>query len=201
MRNNKFVLVCAFASLAIMAWAGAQAASSMQAEPTSVAVANVQKIFNNLKQRQSLENKAKAHLKGLESQQNSKKQSIKTLQDQLGVLQPGSKAYSQKQSQLEKEAIGYKVWLNYQKKKISRDSALKVEALYRKVVASVQQVAQNQGYDIVLYADRSPEFHYSNKNQLSAEIRMRQVLWASDSVDITDQVVQSMNNHYTNSGS
>ena len=201
MKSKTFATACAAVALGTIVWAGAQAANQMHAQPTSVAVANVQQIFNSLKERQQIQAAMQSQMSDLQKQRDAKQKKIQDLKSQLDVLQAGSKAYANKESQLEQQLIGLKAWAEYQQKKVSQDRALKIEQLYRKTVAAVESVAKADGYQIVIYGGGKPKFEYSNENQLATEIQTRKVLWAADSVNITDQVTQMMNNAFENAGS
>lgn len=200
MKSKQFAAVFAMIALGTVVWAGAQAASRTQVKPTAVAVANIQKIFNSLKERQQIQANMQSQMKKLQSQEKAKRKEIDNLKSQLDVLQAGSKAYSNKENQLEEKSINLDAWVRYQQKKVNHNRALKIEELYRQTVKAVASVAKSDGYQIVLYGGGKPTFQYNSESQLANEIELRKVLWADSSVDITDQVTQQMNNAFENAG-
>jgi hypothetical protein len=44
----------------------------------------------------------------------------------------------------------------------------------------------------------APQFNYENLNQLLTQIGVRKVLYGSPAIDITDQIIQRMNNEFRN---
>ena len=172
------------------------AAASMQAQPTSVAVVNVQEVFNNLKEKTNLEAQMQSRTEKLQQEEQQRRKTIQQLRQDMDVLAPGSDAYKQKEQQLQQKVIDLQVWTKFKQQQLSVERGLQVEGLYRRTLTSVKKIANEAGYDMVLFDEQSPEFNYDNPKQLLTLIQMRKVLYASDEVNITDQVIQRMNNEY-----
>jgi len=172
------------------------AAASMQAQPTSVAVVNVQEVFNNLKEKTNLEAQMQSRTEKLQQEEQQRRKTIQQLRQDMDVLAPGSDAYKQKEQQLQQKVIDLQVWTKFKQQQLSVERGLQVEGLYRRTLTSVKKIANEAGYDMVLFDEQSPEFNYENPKQLLTLIQMRKVLYASDEVNITDQVIQRMNNEY-----
>jgi len=185
-------------SLAALVVAGALIgqAASMRAQPTAVATVNVQEVFNNLKEKTSLEAQMQSRTEQLQQQEQQRRQSIEQLRQDLDVLAPGSDAYQQKEQELQQKVIDLQVWTQFKQQQMRVERGLQVEGLYRRTLNTVQRIAQDNGYDLVLFEEQEPDFNYENPQQLLTVIQMRKVLYASDQISITDQVIQRMNNEY-----
>ena len=185
-------------SLAALLVAGALIgqAASMSAQPSAVATVNVQEVFNNLKEKTSLEAQMQSRTETLQQQEQQRRKAIEQLRQDLQVLAPGSDAYQKKEQELQQKAIDLQVWTKFKQQQVRMERGLQVEGLYRRTLSSVKKIAQENGYDIVLFDEQSPDFDYENSQQLLTLIQMRKVLYASDKVNITDQVIQRMNNEY-----
>jgi Skp family chaperone for outer membrane proteins len=192
----------AFGSLAValLVTAVALGQNAMQAEPTAVAVVNVQRAFNNLQEKQAIESQLKQRAQKLQQQQKQKQQAIQQMRSDLDLLEPGTKQYKQKQSELERQVVDYKAWQGFKQKKMEQFRGVQMQNLYRKVSETAGSVAKDNGYDIVLYHQSSPNFNFQNMKQVSQMIQMRKVLWSRDKLNITDQVIQRMNNNFQAGG-
>jgi Skp family chaperone for outer membrane proteins len=69
-------------------------------------------------------------------------------------------------------------------------------SVYEKVVKAVEQVAQRDGVDLVLFDDSALRLEARNGQELFNAIRGRKVLHAADSIDLSDSVITLMNNEY-----
>lgn len=196
MQANRLTVLAVIVAVALIALAGAGASTAMQAQPTAVAVADVQAIFNSLKEKTALEAELRSRGEQLQQQEQEKRNAIAQLRQDLGVLNAGSDAYRQKEEQLTEAAIALRVWAELEQQKLNRERVLQIESLYRQTMDAVAQVAQDSGYDVVLFKESAPEFDAENPQQLSTLIQVRKVLYAADSIDITSQVIQRMNNAY-----
>lgn len=196
MRINRVSLTVIAAALFLVALAGAGAGTAMRAQPTAVAVVDLSVLSNQLNERTKIESDLQARQEDLQRQQEERKNQINRLQQDLAVLAPGTSAYQQKEQELQKAVLEFQVWSNFESQRLNRERGIQKENLYRKVLDAVAKVAQANGYDLVLFKEGKPDFNYENLQQLDALIHMRKVLYASESVDITSQVIDRMNNEF-----
>lgn len=191
------ILVFALAALFLAAGlAGATAA--LQAQPTATAVVDVQQVFSSLEERTQLEADMQGRAEQFSQQRQNREQQIQQLQQELQVLNPGSDAYQQKQDEYGKAVMEYQVWARFEEQKLKVEHALQLERLYRRTTDAISKVAQEYGYDIVLYKEQPLQLNRQELNidQVRSQIAIRKVLYASDTVEVTDRVIQRMNNEY-----
>lgn len=197
MQSKRVTIFVTMIAVVLGSLAVAGATSALRAQPTAVAVADLQGIFNALKEKTAIEAQIKTETEQLQQQEQEKRKAISQMRQDLGVLAPGSDAYKQKENQLKQAAIELQVWTQFQQQQLTSERSIQIESLYRQTVAAIGRIAQDNGYDLVLYTDGAePDFQYENAQQLAAQIQMRKVLYASNAVNITDQVIQRMNNEY-----
>ncbi|MFW6060589.1 MAG: OmpH family outer membrane protein [Phycisphaeraceae bacterium] len=188
-----------FALAALLLVAGiAGAGAALQAEPSAVAVVDVQQVFSSLKERTQLEADIQGRAEQLQQQAEDKENQIQQLQQELQVLNPGSEAHEHKQDEYGEAVMHFQVWTRFEQRKLQVEHALQLERLYRRTREAVAKIADERGYDIVLYKEQPLELDRQNLelDQVRSQIAIRKVLYASDDADITDRVVQRMNNEY-----
>lgn len=194
----KFQLrIAAAVVLAVIGFAVAvQATSNLLAKPTAVAVCNIEQVVEALTEKQQLDAEMKQHRDALAAEQQSRQKRIEKLEFDLNALKPGTDAYKQKQEELQRAALELQVWTRFEQARAGRELGLQTERLYRKILEAIGRVGQDNGYDVVLFRESNVDMQFENPQQLSALIQLRKVLYANPSIDLTDQVIQRMNNEY-----
>lgn len=197
--KNAKITLAVVAGLGLAVAMGANAGSLLKGRPTAVAVADVQTVFESLKEKMQIEADLKTRLEQLNQEEQKQKTDLQSLKSDLEILAPGTPAFNEKQDQLEQKAIELQSWINFQTQKLNRERGMQIERLYRKMVEAIGRVAQQGGYDAVLFKERPVDFTGAKPEALNTLIQVRKVLWSADELDITDQVTQMMNNEFTNS--
>ncbi|MCX5661670.1 MAG: OmpH family outer membrane protein [Planctomycetota bacterium] len=200
MRSQRFWFVALVAvALSLTALVGAKAGQMLKARPTAVAAIDVEKVFNSLREKTQIEAELNARKDKIAQELQDKSKDLKSLQDDLGVLNAANAAFKKKQEELERKAFELKVWQEWQNAAFMRESGLQTASLYRKIVASAGKVAKENGYDMVVYREGEPELNPAKPEDIKQMIRNRKVLWAADDIDVTEQVTTAMNIEYANS--
>ncbi len=172
--------------------------SALAGRTTSVAVCDVQVTFASLKEKAQIEADIQTQKQRLQQEKQKREQEIRQLQSDLEILSPDTPAYDQKQQELEQKSIRFQAWAAFQNKKLNRVRALQVEKIYKHMIDAIGRVAQENGYDLVLYKEGAVKFRGAKPEQLSGLIQIRKVLWSAEDLEITELVVTTMNNEFVN---
>ncbi|MBI1371526.1 MAG: hypothetical protein GC159_02010 [Phycisphaera sp.] len=175
-----------------------QQAQGQAGEKLSVAVVDVQGVFQALKERGDIEGDITGMTEKIQQEEQKLAQELKALENDLTVLAPDSEPYRQTKEKLEMKAIYLQSWKGFQKRQLENEKTLRIEGLYNKVVAAVARIAEQKNLDLVLHKDDAENLRAANQQQLVALIQVRKVLFNKKSLDITEQVTQLMNNEYVN---
>lgn len=167
------------------------------AQPTRVAVVNVDEVFNNLAETRSIQAEIESQGEDLAREQQQRRDEIQNLENDYSILAEGSDAAREVREQLESKLLDYEVWQQFTERKMQRERAMRVGQIYRKINMAVEQIAEREGYELVLFDEDLPDFRGAqNQQQVAARIQNRKVLHAADSLDISDRVLQRMNNEF-----
>lgn len=196
MHRTRIAIVFAALALGLIGLAVARATTALQAQPNAVAVVRLDKVFDNLKQMQKFKAEETSRREQLQAELKSRQEKLQTQQADLDMLTPGTPGFIQAQEELTRAAIELQVWSQFEQQKLARDAGLQFESLYRDTLGAIGRVAEANGFDLVLYAETEPEFRYENLQQLLTQMSVRKVLYAKEALDVTDQVVQQMNNEF-----
>jgi len=192
---NTFVLVTVLVLGGVVA---VNARTMLAGQPTSAAVVDVQLTFSSIKEKLQVESELKSHLEQLNRDEQDRKRELEELKSDLEILAPDTPAYNDKQAKLEHSAIELQAWRTFQTQKLSQERGLQVEKLYRKMLDAIASIAEQNGYDLVLFKEKPVDFRGAKPEALNTLIQVRKVLWSSDQLDLTDEVIQLMNNQFSN---
>lgn len=166
-------------------------------ESSRIAVVNVDRVFNNLAERRAVGSEIQAQAEALQQEGRDRRQELEDLQEDFQLLAEGSDEATGVREQLEQKAVEFDVWQQVSQRRLETEQALRVGAIYRKINDTVEQIADREGYDLVLFDEDVPDFSGAqNQQQVAGRIQNRKVLYANDRLDISDRVLQRMNNAY-----
>lgn len=199
MTRKQFTLVAMIVAVVLFSIAlGAGAQGLAAARPTKVATVDVLKVFNGLQEKAQIEADIRTRGENLRVEEERRRKELVDLQNDLKILAPDTQAYTQKTQQIQAKLIELRVWSEMQAESLKRESSIQLAALYRKMVESIGRVAQENGYDLVVYKEQEADFHNVKAEAINQLIQMRKVLWSANDMEITDQTITRMNNDYKN---
>ena len=188
-------ILIAFAAALLL---GASAAS---AQKSGVAVVDVKKVFESLREwaqaKAQIQNMA--DLVKLEDQ--SRQQKLQQMREDLELLPRDTPNYARKLEDFELAALNRNVWLQYQQAKLGREEVSRMEVIYGKIVDATKRVATASGYQMVLVKEKPLKIleqgdQIKDREQLWDKIAERKLIWWSDDLDLTDQVRTKMDNEF-----
>ncbi len=186
----------AIVSLLLVGYVTAQ--NAVPKTKTSVAVVDIKKLFDSLKQKAQAEADMQAQQAKLNLELAGKKDAIAKIKTELGVLPVGSPSYLSKQELYEQKSLELQAWATLQQRKVKRANVVQTESLYKKMLKSIEDIGKAGSYDLVLYKERPLNLTGIKSEQVSAVLQSRKVVYAADRLDITDMVIRKMNNDFKN---
>jgi len=174
-------------------------ASRPPAQPTAIAIVDILNVFAGLEEREVLEAQLNDRVDSRKAQLDEIVEDLKNIDADVQMLTPGTDAHREKvQEGREKQAV-LKARQEVLSQIVSIDMGSVRRSLFVKVEAAIAQIAEREGYDIVLFDDSSfpiPEVNASDADVYRAIIT-KSVMYRHESIDITDQVITLMNNEFS----
>lgn len=196
--HASLVAVC-LAVVALVGWrAGAESTEGRAlAKPTTVAIVDIEKTLNQLNELTDMNKKLEDRVTVRQADLNALAKQLEDLQEQLKNT---TDADVEKRRTLRAQIFelretatartkAYQSLINIEKGEIIRP-------LYLKVLDAVKETATKQGYDVVLFDDRSLMVPQDTESIVNQAIQAKRILYADDTLDITNQVVLLMNNKF-----
>lgn len=160
-----------------------------------VACIDVVRVFNEYQRQKDLSEEMKQVQQKLELENQQRRQRIDSLQATLDAMNQNDPAYVQKLREMMEMQIDYKNWFEVRQASLNREIAFWSAKMYREIAKATEDIAQQQGYDIVLYKD---EFQTAatDPNEVREQIRVRKLIYANPRVDLSQVVQEKLNADY-----
>lgn len=190
------------------------AGGRMQARPTAVATVDLSEVLENLDQRAAMFEEILTEFQGFQNEAENRAKEQTAREEQLEPLEAKRQAGTITAAELEQymtirdEAVRFRMEAEALSSRagrtIDREMGLALEELYISARDQASQLARANGYDVVIVDDSSLGFEVnpqaSRRDQIQAQMRRRRVLFTADSIDITQALIDRMNNAFKAGG-
>ncbi len=172
------------------------AVASAQAK---LGVVNTARIFNEMQETKALQTKLQSDRDGLADTERQKRGQLQALKESRDQLKPDSPQYQQRNEELVKASVEFEVWGRMMQLNVQRQQKQQIARLFDKIQTAVTEVAKNKGLDLVV-AEQATEMPADmdqiNVDQLKALINQRNILYAAEGLDISNEVITSLDATY-----
>lgn len=196
---NRFRTTFVFALVVVMGLAAVQAVSvANRALPEPViATISIAQVINGLDEINDRQEQLQSFISGRTSKIEDLEKQFNIAKGEFDILPKDSAAKREKAEELERLRMQIRFESELADALINARRGEIFAALFEKIDASVAELAKSRGYTLVLSDDQdSMAPNNPTEQQARAAIYGRRVMYAENSVDITDEVVELMNNHW-----
>jgi Skp family chaperone for outer membrane proteins len=184
-------------TLFLVAGYAAVATSSHMRPPTVVVTFDLDKVRGDLTERADAIAKIEALVNKISDEMQKKVEKIKQIDESLKSASDADREILEEEgNQLILELNSYQRFADAQ---IDIERSLMYRDLYLKIQEAVNEIADENGYDLVLISDNTrkigvnPELDIPREYQVREQIRQKRIMFASSQIDITEQIVTHMN--------
>lgn len=199
------VLVVAIVSAATVAALSVTAVGTPAAQrlgPTAspvIAMVNLPKVLDGLKEREAKDKELDAAKQALQKKADDAKKTLDSDRDALKLL-PDTEAKIAAAKAYREKVLRTDFDLDFGKQLLAEQQAEGLKDLYAKITAACAALAKARGYNLVISNDEGVPVR-GNTDEATRTISLKRFLYVDPGMDITDEVVQYMNNEYaTGSG-
>jgi Skp family chaperone for outer membrane proteins len=187
------------ASIALLLALFLTASARAQTAVAKVAIANPVRIFNDIQETQDLKAKMQSEQKTIGAAADQKKLAITDLRAQRDSLKADSPQYAQKNKELLEASIQFEIWGRMTQMDVERQQKQQIKVLYDKIRGAIAEVATRRGIELVIAeqgVDLPADLEQINMDQLKLLINQRNILFNSALVDISPEVITTMDAKY-----
>jgi len=168
---------------------------TMLDHPAVIAVVGLEDVWNEVDEREEMNASLQTERESLLAEKEKREKKLAEMERDLDWSPEQSEERRKKEEQLAQTAIEFKAWWEWQQQRLAREEKNRYEDLYHHTIEAIEEVAESNGVDAVLFKERAPNFDPKlNVSQTLALIGNRKMLYVRNEMDLTDQVITRMNN-------
>ncbi|MDN3513273.1 MAG: OmpH family outer membrane protein [Candidatus Brocadia sp.] len=197
---NIVFVVASFASLCLLSLNSIQAkesgAASAPSKGLKVGVVDLNNVFEKYEKRKAFDVQLKEQEKQYQKIVNDKKKELVSLSEKIQLLDLGSEARKKDEETFEKKNMELESYAKFAEKSLMKKYKDYFQNLYTEVCKEVEDIGRREQYDLIIKKDE-PELQTGGISELQFKVGIKTVLYNSDSVNITAQVIDNLNKKYS----
>ncbi len=193
MPRNKFAVAVAFITLAAGFIFMAGYAANAPMPPAVIGVVDLEKVYNNLDSRSELVTRIEAMQAKMAEDASSMQEELEMLSAELESLAPGSGAMIEMNDKAISISGRLRAFETYGALLIERERAADLRDSYDMIRTEAGTLSKMMDIDLVLLNDSIPMVDLADAAGTLQQISARRVLWANETLDITDELIARLN--------
>ena len=208
MSNTRTRILFPAAALALCALAiityETVAVRGLFAPPTAVATIDISKVIDKLNEQAEWEIQISSLQAGIQEEAETRQSRLIERIQEVEKMEQGPEQDAAI-DELELERRRLEEWARLKQMEVDRERSLMWQSIYRNIKAEAAKLAKSEGYELVLIDDSPGELIASRdanmpiEQQILTQIQARRVIYAANTIDITEKLVIRMNNARTTS--
>jgi len=189
-----------FAFLGILglsaAWLFAQGEAPREPLPPPViGCVNLDRVSQGYLRGQQKHREAEKSIDEIETRLRNERDRLEKMGREIGMLKPSSEEYEKRRKEQAMAIAGYE--MEARRAQAERDQIVFVyaQARYREAFEAIDAVAKKAGLTLVLQGEM-PDPNDKNPERFTAAVQVRDVLWLAPGHDITQAVIDRLNEIY-----
>lgn len=195
-----FSIVAIFASLWLLSLKDIQAkepgAPGSASKGLKIGVVDLNKVFEKYEKRKTFDVQLKEKENQYQKIINDKKKELVSLNEKIQLLDLGSEVRKKDEETFEKKNIELESYAKFAEKNLVKKYKEYFESLYTEVCKEVEDIGRREQYDLIIKKEE-PELQSRGISELQFKVGIKSVLYHSENIDITDQVINNLNKRFS----
>ena len=206
MKSMKQMAVMMSMLMVAMLCLGMAMRQAQRGEPTVVVTVNLPRVVNALEQRAAAETNLQAMLERKQQEERDRAEAITSMEQRLLEMPEGSPERKSLVESVALKRLELAGWQKFSEEQIDIERSLVLRNIERAIKSEIESMCRSEGYDLCLIDDSSKELQVNPRMALSREAQVmqqmsnRRMMYASDQLDITDDLIARMNNAFVAGG-
>lgn len=173
-----------------------QGSPSSPSRSLKIGVVDLNNVFEKYEKRKIFDGQLKEQEKQYQKIINDKKKELVSLNEKIQLLDLGSEARKKDEETFEKKNMELESYAKFAEKSLMKKYKDYFQSLYTEVCKEVENIGKREQYDLIIKKEE-PELQGGGISELQFKVGIKTVLYHSDSVDITNQVIDTLNRKYS----
>ncbi len=170
--------------------------ANAEAEDFKIGVVDIGGVFEKYQKRVDMDQKLKEREKEFQDEINKKRKELIDLDEETQLLDLGSESRGKNESLLERKTAELEGYAKFAERQLLKKYKDFFENIYQEVVLKVEEIGKQNNFDLIIKKEE-PELKSGQISDLQFKIGIRTVLYHSESVNITLDVIDSLNAPYS----
>lgn len=170
--------------------------SNAEAEDFKIGIVDISRVFEKYQKRIDLDQELKGQEKGFQDEINKKRKEIIDLDEETQLLDLGSESRGKNENLLERKNVELEGYAKFAERQLLKKYKDFFENVYQEVVQKVEEIGKQNNFDLIIKKEE-PNLESGQISDLQFKIGIRTVLYHSESVDITLDVIDNLNASYS----
>ncbi len=170
--------------------------SNAEAEDFKIGVVDISSVFEKYQKRTDLDQELKEQEKAFQDEINKKRKEIIDLDEETQLLDLGSEGRSKNENLLERKNVELEGYAKFAEKQLLKKYKDFFESVYEEVIQKIEEIGEQDHFDLIIKKEE-PDLKEGHLSDLQFKIGIRTVLYHSESVDITLDVIDNINASYS----
>ena len=193
---TKIPIMClVFALLASLICTNINIANAEE-EDFKIGIVDIGSVFEKYQKRIDLDQELKEQEKEFQDEVNKKRKEIIDLDEETQLLDLGSENRNNNENLMERKNVELEGYAKFAERQLLKKYKDFFENIYQEVVQKVEEIGEHEGFDLIIKKEEA-ELKSAQISDLQFKIGIRTVLYHSDSVDITLDVIDALNTLYS----
>ncbi|GJQ24826.1 MAG: hypothetical protein HBSAPP01_26160 [Candidatus Brocadia sapporoensis] len=161
-----------------------------------MAVVDLNAVFEKYEKRKVFDAQLKEQEKQYQKNVTDRKKELVSLGEKIQLLDFGSEARKKDEETFEKKNMELESYAKFAEKSLAKKYKDYFESLYTEVCKEVEDIGKREQYDLIIKKEE-PELQSSGISELQFKVGIKTVLYNSDSVDITNRIINNLNKRFS----
>ena len=169
--------------------------ATAEAEDFKIGVVDIGGVFEKYKKRLDMDQKLKEQEKEFQDEINKKRKELIDLDEETQLLDLGSESRGKNENLLERKNVELEGYAKFAERQLLKKYKDFFESIYQEVVLKIEEIGKQDNFDLIIKKEE-PELKSGQISDLQFKIGIRTVLYHSESVNITSDVIDNLNASY-----
>ena len=173
--------------------------ASAPSRDIKIGVVDLNVVFEKYEKRKASDTQLKEQEKQYQKIINDKKKELVSLNEKIQLLDLGSESRKRDEETFEKKNMELESYAKFAEKSLMKKYKDYFGSLYTEVCKEVEDIGKREQYDLIIKKEE-PELQSGGISELQFKVGIKTVLYHSESIDMTNQVIDNLNKKYSGTG-
>ena len=161
--------------------------------PSVVVSVDIERVFSSLEERAFEMANVQSLIRTMNNDLEQRRQHIDSFEQEFELYQTGSEKWNELLQEQQLAVLEYEAQVEYTRRRALREESKGMRRVYTHIKDAAERLANENGWDYVFVNDSIVALPESDNVDMGAQISSRRLLYANQTMDVTDVMIEHMN--------